>query len=97
VKIESDGTDHLFDVQVFLHDLDPAAVRVELYADGLNGDGGVRCEMARVGRLEGADGGCAYRTRVPATRPATDYTARIVPSHADMAVPLETALIVWQR
>jgi starch phosphorylase len=97
VKIETDGTDHAFEVQVFLHDLDPTAVRVELHANGMNGDGGVRYEMTRVGRLEGADGADAYRARVPATRPATDYAARIAPYRADMAVPLETARIVWQR
>jgi starch phosphorylase len=97
VKIETDGTDHAFEVQVFVHDLDPEAVRVELYADGVNGDGPVRQEMTRVRRLEGADGGYAYRAQVPATRPATDYTARVIPHHDGVAVPLETARILWQR
>ena len=31
----------MFEVQVYLNDLDPNAVRVELYADGVNG--GARC------------------------------------------------------
>ena len=60
-------------------DLDPNAVRVELYADGVNGDGPVRQEMERVRQLAGATGGYAYRAQVPATRPATDYTARVIP------------------
>ena len=34
VKVETDGEQHVFEVQVYLDDLDPDAVRVELYADG---------------------------------------------------------------
>jgi starch phosphorylase len=97
VKVETDGKHHTFEVQLSVDDLDPEAVRVELYADGVNGDGPLRQEMTRVRRLEGADGGYAYRAQVPATRPATDYTARVIPHHDGVAVPLETARILWQR
>ena len=38
VKVETDGEQHVFEVQVYLDDLDPNAVRVELYADGVNGE-----------------------------------------------------------
>ena len=38
VKVETDGEQHVFEVQVYLDDLDPKAVRVELYADGVNGE-----------------------------------------------------------
>ena len=69
---------HAFEVEVFLGDLSPDAVRVELYADGVNGDGPVRQEMTRVPPLGNA-GGCIYRATVPATRPATHYTARVIP------------------
>ena len=97
VRIETDGTHHAFEVQLFVRDLDPGAMRVELYADGVNGDDPVRQAMTRVRRLEGADGGAIYRTDVPATRPGTDYTVRVVPSHDGVAVPLEAAHILWQR
>ena len=97
VKIETDGKHHAFEVQLSVGDLDPEAVRVELYANGVNGDGPVRREMTPVRRLEGADGGYAYSAQVPATRPATDYTARVIPHHDGVAVPLETARILWQR
>ena len=33
----------------------------------------------------------------PATRPATDYTVRVVPHHDGVAVPLETPSVLWQR
>ena len=35
VKVETRGEQHVFEVQVCLNDLDPEAVRVELYADGI--------------------------------------------------------------
>jgi starch phosphorylase len=97
VKVETDGTHHTFEVQLFVGDLDPEAVRVQLYADGVDGGGPVRQEMTRVRRLEGADGGYAYRAQVPAMRPPTDYTARVIPHHDGIGVPLETARILWQR
>ena len=37
VKVETRGEQHVFEVQVYLNDLDPKAVRVELYADGVMG------------------------------------------------------------
>jgi starch phosphorylase len=97
MKVETDGKLHAFEVHLSVHDLDPEAVRVELYADGVNGDSPVRLEMTRVGRLEGSDGDWVYSAQVPATRPATDYTARVFPHHDGVAVPMETARILWQR
>ena len=41
VKVETKDEQHVFEVQVYLDDLDPKAVQVELYADGVNG--GTRC------------------------------------------------------
>jgi hypothetical protein len=62
----------------------------------VNGDGPVRREMKRVRQLAGSTIGYAYSGRVPAARPATDYTARVIPQHSGIAVPLE-ARILWQR
>ena len=71
MKVATNGEQHVFEVQVYLTDLDPNAARVELYADGINGDGPVRQEMERVRQLAGAAGGYAYRAQVPSTRPAS--------------------------
>ncbi len=97
VRVEAVEEQYVFDVQVYLGDLDPNAVRVELYADGINSDGPVRQEMTRVRQLVGATGGYAYSARLAATRPATDYTARVIPCCAGATVPLEAAHILWQR
>src|ERR1019366_440330 len=61
MKVETSREQHVFEVQVYLNDLDPNAVRVEIYADGVNGDGPVRREMERVRKLAGASKGYAYR------------------------------------
>ncbi|HUX62155.1 alpha-glucan family phosphorylase [Sulfuricella sp.] len=97
VKFETDGKQHVFEVQTYLDDLDPEAVRVELYAGGVNGAAPERVEMKRVRQLVGATNGYAYRAGVPAARPASDYTARLIPHHDHVAVPLEDAHILWQR
>lgn len=97
VKLETDGKQHVFEVQMYLDDLDPEAVRVELYASGVNGAAPERVEMKRVRQLVGATNGYAYRAGVPAARPASDYTARLMPHHDHVAVPLEDAHILWQR
>ena len=96
LKVAADGGNHLFEVQVYLHDLDPKVVRVELYADGINGGDPVREEM--MPEQEPADAnGYIYSVQVPTIRPATDYTARVIPRCDGVAIPLEAAQILWQR
>ena len=97
MKVETSAEQHEFEVQVYLNDLDPNAVRVELYADGIDGAGPVPLEMERVRQLTGAPGGYVFRAKVPATRPVTDYTARAIPKHAGVAIPMEGNRILWQR
>jgi len=97
VKVETRGEQHLFEIQVYLNDLDPAAACVELYADGSKGGKPVRQEMKRARPLTGTSGGYVYSTVVPAVRPSTDYTARVIPHYDGAAVPLEAPQILWQR
>jgi starch phosphorylase len=97
VKVETRGEHHVFEVQVCLNDLDPGAVRVELYADGIMGDGPIRQEMKRVRQQAGAPGGTVYDAAVSASRPREDYTARVIPHFDGVNVPLEDARILWQR
>ncbi|EHJ02438.1 alpha-glucan family phosphorylase [Marinobacter manganoxydans] len=97
VEVEPDGEQHLFEVQVYLGDLDPEAVRVELYADGRDGSAPERVEMQRLRQPTDGESGYSYRAAAPAARPATDYTARLMPHHNGVAIPLEAAHILWQR
>jgi len=84
-------------IEVYLNDVKPKAVRVELYAEGAKGGSAVRQEMKRVRRQTGASGGYIYRASLPATRPAADYTVRVIPRCEGVAIPLEDARILWQR
>lgn len=97
VKFETRGEEHVFEVQICFNDLDPKAVRVELYADGVMGSAPVRQEMKLLRQLAGASGGYVYSAAVSAARLPTDYTARVIPHCSGVAVPLEAAHILWQR
>jgi starch phosphorylase len=97
MKIEKEDDQHVFELQVYLDDLDPDAVQVELYANGINGAAPEQLEMARMRQLTGSLGGYIYSARVPAIRTERDYTARIIPRHEGVAVPLEAPWILWQR
>jgi len=97
VKVETTDGQHAFEVQVYLGEVDPNEIRVELYANGAPGTDPIRQEMKPVRYLVGAVGGHVYSGLVPANRPLTDYTARMLPHHDGVAVPLEVARILWQR
>jgi len=97
VKVETLGEQHIFEVQVYLNDLDPKAVRVELYADGVVDSDPVRLEMRLIRQMEGVTGGYVYSAQVSETRKATDYTPRLMPYFAGISVPLEETCILWQK
>jgi starch phosphorylase len=97
IKVETNGQQHIFEVEIYLNDIDPNAVRVEIYADGINGGNPVRQEMKRGRQIVDAVRGYIYSVTISATRPATDYTARVISNYDNVAVPLEAAQILWQR
>jgi starch phosphorylase len=97
VKFDTRGERHHFTVEVALGALAPLAVCVEICADP-QGDRPALCQAMT--RLEGpsdASGMNLYAASVPASRSAADYTARIVPSHPAVNMPLEAPYILWQR
>lgn len=96
-RVESEGGQHVFETQLYLDEIDPESVRVELYANGTDDSLPVRMAMQRVRQLVGAASGYVYRAETPAARPATDYTVRLVPCHPGLAVPLEDGHILWQH
>jgi len=97
VKTEVSEGKHRIEVQVYVDDIDINAIRIELYAEGINGGDPVRQEMKRTRELVGAVSGYVYSAAVSADRPVTDYTARVIPYHDDVSVPLEANHILWQR
>ena len=74
---------------LYLDALAPDEVRVEMCAEPA-----FRRVMERG---EASAGGHKYSVRVPADRPAGDYTPRAIAARADAQVPLEAGEIVWQK
>ena len=92
---EQEG-DLVFCVQVYLGALDPNSIRVELYADSHNGSPAFKQEMHQTSVPERSSEPHLYMTRIRTTRPANDFTTRILPHHA-LALPTENRRILWQR
>jgi len=99
MKVVSNSDTHTFTVEVAFGTLDPARAQVELYANG--GDETDRKMMACDRSLSELSNSPLhsgfFSAHVPATRPHTDYTARILPHNDQAAIPLEDAYILWQR
>ncbi len=96
LEVESDGHGHIFRLQVYLGELPPDWLRVELYAEPTE-DGGEpeRIPMERKTTLAGSAGGYLYQARVETQRPAGHYTPRLVPHHPAARPPLEMPAILW--
>ena len=97
LKVETKGDQHIFQVQVCLHGLDPKTVRVELFADGIKGGFPVRQEMTLLHPLADEAGSYVYSATMSSTRPSADYTARVLPHYEGIAIPLEDSRILWQH
>lgn len=97
LEVRPDGERWEFRVQLSLGDVDPASVWVELFADAPGDAPPFSERMEPADPVPGAVRGAVYRAFAPADRSADDYTPRVVPRHPDALVPLESALILWQR
>jgi starch phosphorylase len=97
VHITSQDGKHTFRVQVFTGALKPDQLRVELYAIPVRDDQPALEVMSACQACGDSEAGLIYSAHIPATRPASDYTARVRPYHLNAAIPLEAAHILWQR
>lgn len=96
IKVELNENQYHFDVEVYLNDLNPDFVKVELYSE--NGNPPFKMEMTRVRQLAGISGMYVYHaSSVPAAIPASNYTPRVIPYYDGIAVPLEAPQILWQK
>jgi starch phosphorylase len=86
-----------FTIEVSLGILDPHAVIVELYADARTGGHSVQVTMKRADGSCDCEGRALYSVSVPADRPSSDYTVRVVPACPGVNVPLENSLVLWER
>jgi len=96
--VETRDALHFFWVQVFSGDIRPEDLKVELYANTLSGDKYAPVIMSACKDCPTNDlHARIYRAQVSIDRPASDYTPRIVPQHAGVAVPLDAGQILWQH
>jgi starch phosphorylase len=97
VNVETKDGQHRFQIEVIPGGLHADEFSVELYA-GPTRESGVKPEVLAACKSSAeASGAIVYSVCCPATRPASDYTARLLPSHAGAFVPLEAGQILWQR
>jgi starch phosphorylase len=97
VKITTIENQYKFNVQVFLSDLDPDLIQVELFANGANGAKPKIIKMKRETKTGGLTNMYYYNALASAERPASDYTPRALTEIAGVSGPLESNLILWQH
>jgi len=86
-----------FSVPVFLGEVAPADVRVELFADASDAEAPVVAPLRQENAIPGAASGYIFTGQAPGSRAAGDFTVRVVPSAPAAFVPAELPLIAWQR
>jgi starch phosphorylase len=90
--VSRDGDTWFFSVPIDLAGIAPQDVAVQLYTEPRNGGapfvGQLSCTPSNAGTYSGS---------APASRPAEEYTVRIIPRCAEAAVPAELPLILWQN
>ena len=95
LKVESQDGCSRFQVEVLSGDVPQDELRVELYAEPVSGGGPVIQAMTAE-KEEGAAGVLLYTAEVAATRPASDYTPRVLPRRPPGLLPLESTQILWR-
>jgi starch phosphorylase len=97
VRIKTESGHYTFEVEICLNDLDPSAIQVELYADATGTKEPGRQVMEPTGQALDSPGIHIYRAQVPCTRPASDFTPRVIPHFPGASIPLEASFILWER
>jgi starch phosphorylase len=97
LRVHEEGAHYTFFVPVYLDALDPEAIRVQIYAEPQSGGEAEIHSMTRGESLTGTINGYLYTVQVPAKRPSSHYTPRIIPFRARVSVPLEAQQILWYR
>jgi starch phosphorylase len=98
VNVSESNESYDFAVQIYLGEVKPDLVRVELYADPLEGGGDPAIiELEHKGTIPGTHNGHLYGGSARADRPAEYYTPRIRPWHPEAILPLEASEVFWKQ
>ncbi len=93
---EQDGH-YTFKLPVYYEGFDPEDIQVQLYAEPRNGSNVEIHPMVRGEQILMPEPGGFFSARIPAQRPAGDYTPRVIPAFEGADVPIENDLILWYR
>jgi starch phosphorylase len=96
VQSESMENGYRFKACIWLQDINPGAVMVQLYAESING-GAPEIINMNPDAVRGKGNELVYHAEVLTARPVGDYTARIIAGYENISVPLEDNLIKWQH
>jgi len=88
---------YAYEVQLYLGDISPDMIQVELFASGPDEGLLFRQPLDLLSPSAAGTGMTLYGGKAPGNRSAGDYTARVVPYLPGVAVPLEANQILWQR
>lgn len=88
---------HIFEAKINLGRISENEITVELYAEAMGGKKAEKHRMICKGREGAAAQLVLFTMALPGHRPASDYTARIVPFLEDVKIPLELNCIRWHH
>jgi starch phosphorylase len=89
VHVETEGDHHQFEIQINLNGLDPNWIRIELCT--------IEACHFSMKRMKEQGEFTFFRGAVPANRPVSDYTPRVISQFPGAVIPLEAPFILWQR
>ncbi len=98
LNVTQSDSNLLFELQVYLGEIAPGDVEVQLWAEATQGE--LACwisAMEPAEQLAGATNGFIYRATILPDRPASAYTPRIIARKPGVNVPLEASQILWFR
>jgi starch phosphorylase len=84
-------------VPIYLGELTPNAVRVEMFADQTAEHAPEVIMLHQERAIPGSTNGYIFAGAIPSTRQLEDYTVRVVPYHPNAFLPAELPLISWPR
>ncbi len=94
IKTDNIENGYSFTAGIFLNGIDADKILVELYADGKDNN---NAEHIAMHVQPSSNDNALYCAEVITTRPASDYTVRIIANYENVSVPLENNYILWQR
>jgi starch phosphorylase len=97
LRVSSVSDQWVFEVELFLGEIDSESLQVELFANGPVGGESVRHTMECLSLQDAAGLPSVYRASISAARPASEYTVRALPRYPGACVPLESSQILWQH